>query len=478
MRCAGCNTGELISRFEALDEREGTLIVNDVSESAVVNVIASSLRIEPSRVDDSLSYQSVPEWGSLQHVTLMLALAEQFGIGDSAADARELTSVPRIKERLGVDIRHEASALESTPDDVEMSRIDRGLTNTILDFTRITKVGSGSQGPRYRGHDSLELSNRQSVEAVAALMINGDLRRFGDSERALISGGRVAAGDCSVFFEAPAPNETTRFVRTLASVDISFASRGESDQYQRLRREGWALLGAAASLVSKDWSLPDLVSSQPIIETLLSNVDVRVSRELASETLSSILVLQADNGASASTLALRVAIGAGATLQEAISAATFTFSGSLHGGALKAIVEFLEERDVSQVRADVRRMVEAGDPVPGFGHRVYPMGDPRTAPMKKMFEGLVDATGEHEYGEKLREMRRIMASRETVGLAANYDLYAGPAWRLIGVEIEQLIPLFATARMIGWIAHAIEQRQSNMLIRPQLAYIDDQGSTN
>lgn len=449
---------------------------SNLTEDHVNTAIAQALKLELTDVHDGLAYQSIPEWGSLNHVTLMVRLAEEFGIGQSAEDARRLVSVAKIKRRLGLrqQPQRETAEEDSSTNPSTTVRIDRGLGNTILDTTRVTEVGSEEHGPIYRGHDSLSLFQEHSLEEAAALLINGRLDGLGEDEDALIAAGKSAAAMLSTIREVPAPNETVKFVRSLQSLDVSFARSNQSDQYEALRREGWALLGAASTLIGEPRSLPGLSSPFPLIDSILDGIDLKVPRELASDVLRRIMILQADNGASASTLALRVAISAGATLQEAISAATVTFGGALHGGALKSIVEFLEDRTPEQVKNDAQHMIDAGDPVPGFGHRVYRMGDPRAAPMKDVFERLAAQTGEKDYVEKLRGLREVMRRRESLGAAANYDLYAGPAWRLIGLKIDQLIPLFSTARMIGWIAHAVEQRQSNTLIRPQLSYVGNE----
>jgi citrate synthase len=452
---------------------------NSITEDQIERVIAQALKIDPTDVYDELAYQSIPEWGSLSHVTLMVSLANEFGIGESATDVRELVSVSSIKQRLGlIDASPSVAGFPDVGTRADrQAQVDRGLAHTILDTTTITEVGSGERGPVFRGHDSLDLFERHTLEEVAALLINGHLGVLGDVEQALIASGMTATANMAPVLTASAPNEIVRFARALSSVDVGFAAPVRYDPSETLRREGWALLGAASRLIGMSGGLPRLGSSRPLIETILDGMELRVPWEMAADALSQIMVLQADNGASASTLGLRVAISAGATLQESLSAATLTFGGSLHGGALKSIVEFLEDRTPEQVRSDAEYMVETGRPVPGFGHRIYRWGDPRTPPMERIFHRLAEEAGEQDYAEKLCGLRDVMRRREALGAAANYDLYAGPAWRLIGFEIDQLIPLFSVARMIGWIAHAIEQRMSNTLIRPQLMYVGDKPET-
>jgi len=173
------------------------------------------------------------------------------------------------------------------------------------------------------------------------------------------------------------------------------------------------------------------------------------------------LVLLADHELNASTFAARVAASTGASLSAACLAGLSALSGPLHGGMaarVEAFVEEAERRDPSQA---VLARLARGAAMPGFGHPLYPDGDPRAAALLSAFTAPA----------LLAELRTT--TETATGLPPNIDFALVSLARTLKLPPDAPFILFATARSAGWMAHAIEQLQTGRLIRPRARYVGE-----
>lgn len=184
------------------------------------------------------------------------------------------------------------------------------------------------------------------------------------------------------------------------------------------------------------------------------------------------LVLQADHGCNASAFAARVAAGTGSGIVDALTTALGVFGGRLHGGAIQEVGRVVEEIGDPESAHDYMMSLRAKkEPAMGFGHRIYRTEDPRAPFMQSGAERLSEARGDRRELDILEEMRRAMEPYNRHGLHVNVDFYGGVLYGLLGLEQDTYCPVFAMARSAGWIAQYLEQRDNNILIRPQLRYV-------
>jgi citrate synthase len=197
-----------------------------------------------------------------------------------------------------------------------------------------------------------------------------------------------------------------------------------------------------------------------------------VPREEHAAAVEKYLISTIDHGFNASTFTARVITSTGADLAAAVVGAIGALSGPLHGGAPSRALAMLDAIGAAEnAEPWLRRPVESGDRLMGFGHRVYKTDDPRSV----MLHDVARSLG----GEKLELAEHIEATAIRVldelkpgrSLYTNVEFYAGVVMDACGVPRELFTPTFASSRVIGWCTHVREQAAANRLIRPTAEYV-------
>jgi citrate synthase len=275
----------------------------------------------------------------------------------------------------------------------------------------------------FRGRRAGELADHATLEEVAALLWEQPVAAFpiahddGDPFQALAA---LIAGARSMIGRAPAKLAQEASV-AVAAIAGTFGAAGDGPIHERLAR-GWSLDATGTDLIRR------------------------------------ALVLLADHELNPSTFAARIAASTGAPMTACVMAGLSTLSGPKHGGAGAALAALAAEAKANGVDMAVARWLAAGHGLPGFGHPLYPHGDPRAAALLPLVtldpalielrDAVVDAT---------EALPNIDFALLAISVAA--DLPADAPFRL-----------FATARGVGWAAHAIEQSASGAMIRPRARY--------
>ncbi|MEZ5997405.1 MAG: citrate synthase [Hyphomonas sp.] len=171
------------------------------------------------------------------------------------------------------------------------------------------------------------------------------------------------------------------------------------------------------------------------------------------------LVLVADHELNPSTFAARVAASTGAPLAACALAGMATLTGPLHGEASARALAYLRDAMARGPESALASLAARGEQVPAVGHALYPAGDPRAAALVRWMK-------------PAPELRRaIRAAEAATGEAANVDMALAALTVRLGLPEDAPFLIFASGRMAGWIAHAIEQRLSGKLIRPRATYV-------
>jgi citrate synthase len=179
---------------------------------------------------------------------------------------------------------------------------------------------------------------------------------------------------------------------------------------------------------------------------------------LAADRIRQALVLMADHDLNASTFATRVAASTGASLPASLLAGLCTLSGPRHGGAAEALSSLLSDASRLGAADAVQLWLSRDQILPGFGHPLYPGGDPRAIAMLK---GLIPS------GSLLRLSDSVF---EQAGLLPNCDFALAVMTEAFGLPADAPFCLFLLGRSVGWTAHVMEQNSSGTLIRPRGKY--------
>jgi len=173
------------------------------------------------------------------------------------------------------------------------------------------------------------------------------------------------------------------------------------------------------------------------------------------------LVLVADHELNASTFAARVAASTGAPLAGAALAGLSTLTGPLHGDATARVLAQLDAalRDGGGPENAIAERLMHGELIHGFGHVLYPSGDIRASLLLA------------ELKPRALFARYVNAVASATGEAPNIDVALAVMTRQLDLPDDAPFILFALGRMTGWLAHALEQRESGTLIRPRANYI-------
>ena len=192
----------------------------------------------------------------------------------------------------------------------------------------------------------------------------------------------------------------------------------------------------------------------------------------AAKALDAYWVAAAEHGMNASTFTARVVASTGADVGAALSAAVGALSGPLHGSAPARVLTMLEEAErEGDATRYVKRALDRGERLMGFGHRIYRAEDPRARLLHRTAREL-DAR-HTELAETLERaaLEELAARKPDRVLATNVEYWAAVVLDRAGVPAELFTPLFACSRTAGWSAHILEQKRLGRLIRPTARYV-------
>jgi citrate synthase len=191
-------------------------------------------------------------------------------------------------------------------------------------------------------------------------------------------------------------------------------------------------------------------------------------------TFDTALILYAEHETNASTFACRVVAGTEADFYSAVVAGIGAIKGPLHGGAIDDVMRMLMEIETPErAAAFIDAALAAKRKLPGFGHRVYRAGDPRAKQLRGMAQKLEESRGEGNWFAIATAAEQRM--QETKGIIANVDYFAAPVLYHLGFPLVVFTNVIASARIVGWSAHILEQYAKNRLIRPRALYVGHRG---
>jgi citrate synthase len=192
-----------------------------------------------------------------------------------------------------------------------------------------------------------------------------------------------------------------------------------------------------------------------------------------TRVLDACLILHAEHTMNASTFSGRVTGSTLANPYTVVSSAIGTLTGPLHGGANEEVLDMLEEvGSADNVRPWLEDAIARKKKIMGFGHRVYKVKDPRATVLQELAENAFVETGRPRLYQLALELERVAAGLlGPKGIYPNVDFYSGIVYQSLGIPRDLFTPIFAVARVVGWLSHWLEQLKNNRIFRPEQIYV-------
>ncbi len=191
------------------------------------------------------------------------------------------------------------------------------------------------------------------------------------------------------------------------------------------------------------------------------------------------LIVHAEHTMNASTFSAMVTASTLADPYTVISSAIGTLSGPLHGGANEEVLEMLDEiGSVERAEDYLHAKLKHREKIVGLGHRVYKTKDPRATLLQKLYAELTEKYGADPTYEIASRIEALSGSTlGAKGVCPNVDFYSGIVYRKMGITTDLFTPIFAIARVAGWLAHWREQLPNNRIYRPVQIYTGKHGQS-
>ncbi len=360
-----------------------------------------------------------------------------------------------------------------------MPEIHKGLEEVYVDRSAISRVFGGEGKLTYRGYWIEDLAEGASYEEVVYLLLNGELPAEAELDD--------FASTMASYRELPAPTE--RLLKEMADTApmdvlrtaVSSLSDGyDPDEFsvEENRERALRIISAVPTIVAhfdRYRNGEEPVAPDPELSHA-ANFYYMLHDEKPSEAeadaVDTALILYAEHGMNASTFAAVVTASTLANIYSAITSGIGALQGPLHGGATETVVDMLDDIGaVENVDSYVDAKMEAGEVIPGFGHRVYKAVDPRCKEFARIFGDIAGEEGEEERLELVEALRkRVVDELGEKGVYPNADLYSGTVYDALGIAHDLYTCMFTMARVAGWAAHVFEQWADNRIVRPRAEY--------
>jgi len=190
------------------------------------------------------------------------------------------------------------------------------------------------------------------------------------------------------------------------------------------------------------------------------------------QAVDAYFVSAAEQGMNASTFTARVIASTGADVAATLSGAVGALSGPLHGGAPARVLGMIEEVERSgDAEAYVKSVLDSGERLMGFGHRVYRAEDPRARVLRRTAHELNAPRYEVALALEAAALKELKARRPDRVLETNVEFWAAIVLDYAEVPAHMFTSMFTCARLAGWSAHIMEQKSTGRLIRPSARYV-------